>query len=472
MRQTLLVTIALAVFSSGVVGQTEKPPTAEELAEIAARGHVLGEYDQAAWHASDAVEALHPAPETVQRYVARKTPAGWIVDWGYFDKAHTRFLITYEARQGAKPVEFTVARHDPPQEDTDFFFHAASALETARKDFAASAHPARPYNISVLPSMTGDWYVYAIPAQQDLAILPYGGDLRYEVSFDGARILDRRQMHKTVLEESLPADGGRPAFGFHSHILSDVPEDSDIFYAMTRRAELGEWVATKKYTYEIMPDFSLGYLGETKQVADFLSNRDCRRIRAHVDLCADKFDAVRLKTLSALWRLSGLLPDAWPLQPNASFDNAQCKNGQIWLTLTISLRNVGDSDLLISRAVAGNWIQARLAGSPADLLTEKYEKLVFASIDPKFDQSKDDSFAPLSPGKAFEMSKDVPLIGLDPKGKSVVQFLVFTWFPGDEKLPKPILDRFANSGTLFTDSVLTDPLPFALDPMLADSCGK
>jgi hypothetical protein len=303
-----------------------------------------------------------------------------------------------------------------------------------------------------------------------LAILPHGGDLRYEVSFDGAKILDRRQMHKTVLEESLPAGGGRPGFDFHSHILSDLPEDSDIFYAITRRAGQGEWVASKKYTYEITPEFSLGYLGETKQVADFLGRRDCRSIKAHANLCADNWDAIRLKTLSALWNLSGLFHEAWPLEPSATFENARCKDGQIWMTLKVSLRNVGDSDLVISRAVAGNWIQARFADSPPDLLSEKYEKLVFASMDPKLNKSNDDSFTPLSPGKALEMSKELPLIGLDPKGKSVVQLLIYTWFPGDEKPPRQILDRFANSGTLFTDSVLTDLLPFTLDPKLVESC--
>lgn len=469
MRHILLVTFALAAFSTAAVSQTEKPPTAEELTEIAARGHALAEYDQAAWHASDAVEALHPALDTVQNYVARKTPAGWIVDWGYFDKGHSHFLITYEAKQGANPTEFTMVRHDPPLEDADFYFHAASALETAKRDFLASAHPVRPYNISVLPASTGEWYVYAIPAQQDLAILPYGGDVRYTISSDGAKILNRRQMHKTVLEESLPPDGQRTYFDFHIHILSDVPEDSDVFYAMTRRAAQGEWVASGKYTYEITPDFSLNYLGETKDVADFLSKNDCQSIKTQTDLCAAQSDAPRLMTLSALWRRIGVLPDPWPLQPRASLDDAQCKNGQIWMTLKVSLRNVGDNDLIISRAVAGNWIQAQFANSPADLLANKFEKLAFI-IDPEYDASKDDSFAPLSPGKAIEKSREVPLMGLDPKDKTVVRFLIFPWVQGDEKPPKAILDRFANVGTVYTDPVPSDPVPFTLDPKLVESC--
>lgn len=472
MRLLLSLFIALAAFSSFLIGQTQNPPSAAELAEIAARGRALAEYDQAAWHAGDAVEALHLVRAMVQLYVARKTPSGWTVAYGTFDPARTRFLISYEAKQGANPIEYTVVKHDPVIEDTDFYFHAASAMEVALKDFYASPHPERPYNISVLPVKTGEWYVYAIPAQQESAILPYGGDMRYTVSGDGVKILDRRQMHKTVLEESRPADGSQPHFDFHSHILSDVPEDSDIFYAMTRKAQQGEWVATQKYVYEITPDFSFVYLGNTKNVAAFLSNNDCRSIASHANLCAEKSDSLRLYLISFLWRLTELLPEAWPLQPSASFENATCKDGQIWITLKLSLRNVGDSDLVLSRAFAGNWIQARFANNPADLLSGKYETMLFTAIVPNLEPSNDNSFAPLSSGKAIEVSKEIPLKGLDPKGKNVAQLLIITWFTGDEKPPKQIVDRYAKSGTLFTDSVLTGPLPFTLDPKLVESCKK
>jgi hypothetical protein len=472
MRLLLSLFITLAAFSSNIIGQTKTPPSAAELAEIAARGQALAEYDQAAWHAGDAVEALHPVRATVARYVAQKTPGGWTVAYGAFDPAHTRFLINYEAKQGANPTEYTVVKHDPVIEDTDFYFHAASALDAAVKDFYASVHPSRPYNISVLPAKTGDWFVYAIPGQQNLAILPYGGDLRYTVSGDGARILDRRQMHRSVQEESMPSDGSRPYFGFHTHILSDLPEDSDIFYAITRKAQQGEWIATQQYVYEITPDFSLVYLGNTKDVAAFLSNNDCHSLATHTNLCAEQSDGLRLYLISFLWRSTGLNPEAWPLQPSASFENASCKDGQIWITLKLSLRNVGDSDLMLSRAFAGNWIQARFANNPADLLSGKYEKLVFATLDPNQKPAKDDSFAPLARGKAVEVSKEVPLIDADLKGKTVAQLLVFTWFPGDEKPPKKLVDRYAKSGTLFTDSVLTGLLPFKLDPKLVESCKK
>jgi hypothetical protein len=472
MRRLVLFFLATSAISVNLVAQPEGPPTVQQLNEISARGKALAEYDQAAWHASDAVEAAHPAAGTVQRYVARKTESGWVVDWGYFNPDHTGFLITFEAKQGANPTVYTVTKRDPPINDTDYIFNAASALEAAKKDFLASSHSARPYNISVLPTTDGQWYVYAIPAQTDLAILPYGGDIRYTISKDGLNIHDRRMMHQSVLEESLPKDDQRPEFDFHTHILSNIPEDSDIFYAVTRKTELGEWVITEKYAYDITPTFSIDYLGETKQVADILSRGDCKDLPASLSFCVYAADLTKLAALSALWRVTGILHEAWPLRPSASFENAHCKDGAIWLTLTVSLRNVGDKDLIISRAVAGNWTQARFANNPADLIAGNYDKLVFAAIDPQSNPSKDDSFAPLAPGKEIQTRNEVFLADLNPKGKTVVQFLVFAGFPGDEKPPKELLDRYRDAGTFFTDSVLTDLQPFALDPKLVETCKK
>ena len=47
-----------------------------DLAAISERGILLAGYDKAAWHATDAVMALHLPEGTVSRYIARKTTRG------------------------------------------------------------------------------------------------------------------------------------------------------------------------------------------------------------------------------------------------------------------------------------------------------------------------------------------------------------------------------------------------------------
>ena len=54
--------------------------------DVTARGRSLYEYDQAAWHATDAVQALHPPDQLVGRYIALKSDKGWIVAFGHLSE--------------------------------------------------------------------------------------------------------------------------------------------------------------------------------------------------------------------------------------------------------------------------------------------------------------------------------------------------------------------------------------------------
>ena len=213
---------------------------------------MLAEYDNASWHATDAVKALKPENGTVRRYIARKTDAGWVVDFGRFNETKDAFLIVYEATQGSSPQQFTVKTYDPPQKDTGFSYIAAKAIEVSLQSFHAEK---RPYNTYVLPLDSSQLYIYILPAQTVADIYPLGGDVRYLVSFDGSTIIETRQLHKSILEvrNSVPA-GAQLVAGSHTHVLSDVPEDTDVFHVLRKKPPLPEFVGTKNGVYEVETD--------------------------------------------------------------------------------------------------------------------------------------------------------------------------------------------------------------------------
>jgi hypothetical protein len=99
--------------------------------------------------------------------------------------------------------------------------------------------------------------VYVLPAQTKNGIYPLGGDVRYVMALDGSTIVEKRQLHKNILEinsGSVPK-GATPTGGYHTHILSDVPEDTDVFYVLTRRPSEPEFIVTpSKKMYEIGVD--------------------------------------------------------------------------------------------------------------------------------------------------------------------------------------------------------------------------
>lgn len=236
------------------------PASQVELAAITERGRMLYAYDEATWHATDAVLAMKPAEGQVKRYIGQKTAKGWVVAFGRLNESRDRFLVAYEAIEGKSPKEFEVTKFDPPRQDEGFNVTAAKAIDTALKDFRGES---RPYNAAVLPGKSPDLYVYVLPAQTTDGVYPLGGDVRYSVSADGEHIIEKRQLHKTILEfKSRPEKPMvRTEGSVHTHVLSDVPEDTDVFHVLTRKPSIPEYVGTKKYIYVIATD---GTIASTK----------------------------------------------------------------------------------------------------------------------------------------------------------------------------------------------------------------
>jgi hypothetical protein len=260
MIRPMLLTLALLVSCCALLAQEGKkesaPPSPAELKATTARGQMLAEYDVAAWHATDAVEALKPDHAAAPLSLARKVGGKWEVVFGRPSPQQDRFLIVYRASQGATTEDFTVKKFDPPADDRGFYFHASKAIETTAKDLGKLA---RPYNSYVVPSENGQLYVYFLPGQTTEGAYPLGGDVRYNVTLDGGTIVSKRQMHKTIVEKKDTVQPGQTlAGGYHSHALSNDVEDSDVFHVLTRNPSVPEIVGTPdKHVYEIHTDGSI-----------------------------------------------------------------------------------------------------------------------------------------------------------------------------------------------------------------------
>jgi hypothetical protein len=257
MRTLSKLVIAVLVLAPSLFAQKSKPLSKPELAEITARGRMLAEYDTASWHATDAVKGLNPAEGVVRRYIARKTDAGWVVVFGRFDDTKDAFLIVYEATQRRGSTEFDVKTYDTPQKDTGFFYVAAKAIGISLEN---SQLERRPYNTYVLPLDSGQSYVYVLPAQTVADVYPLGGDTRFLVSADGSNIIETRRLHKTILENRSGASGTKRVAGFHTHILTDTPEDTDVFHVLRQTDPLAEFIGTNAGVYEVDTDGTIKHV--------------------------------------------------------------------------------------------------------------------------------------------------------------------------------------------------------------------
>jgi len=261
MIKNLALAVSLLLCSSLISAAGEKKTSDCDLAATTERGRSMEEYDVASRHATDAFLAMKPAEGSTRYYFAKKGDSGWIVVFGKFNQARDRFLLVYEAVQGSRPEDFSVAKHDPPVEDTGFYLAAANATEKALADFPLEK---RPYNTYVFPRADGQLYVYVLPATNENGVYLLGGDIRYLFSADGNTILDRHPMHKTILvfdTNKKSEEVKKLEAGFHTHVLSNCPEDSDVFYVLARKPSIPEYVGTmdkKMYVIETDGTILLG----------------------------------------------------------------------------------------------------------------------------------------------------------------------------------------------------------------------
>lgn len=248
--QVLFASLFLCVIASQ--GSAQTPPSVTELNAIIERGALLNEYDQAVWHASDLVQTANPKTTEGQRYIAKKENERWTVVFGKLTADRKLFEIHYEAVQQDKPKEFKASEEYAQRADDGFYLFAARAIELAQKEFRGEN---RPYNIAVLPAPQDQLFVYVYPAQTKARVYPLGGDVRYLISADGNKIIEKRQMHKSILEVRAPNDKGKKiAAGFHTHVLSDLPEDTDVFHVLTQDPRIPEMVRTPHFLFKVLAD--------------------------------------------------------------------------------------------------------------------------------------------------------------------------------------------------------------------------
>ena len=58
-------------------------------------------------------------------------------------------------------------------------------------------------------------------------------------------------MHKSILDLEYEPNA---VAGYHTHILSDVPEDTDVLYVLNRKPSLPEYIGAAKRVFVVNTD--------------------------------------------------------------------------------------------------------------------------------------------------------------------------------------------------------------------------
>ncbi len=243
MKTAWILLLAFLGVQASALAQEKAADPSSDFAAITARGRALFSYDQAAWHGTDAIFALKPDTKGLAHYICNKTPSGWVVIFPRWNPGHDQLLAIYEARE--KDGKFSALKLPEPVPLEVGLVSKERALELAIADFPK---PNRPYNTAILPAPGNQFFVYLYPGQTTENTWPIGGDMRYTISADGKNILEKRKLHNAVQDMKI---GDRQVGGYHTHAISDVPEDTDVFYVLNRKPSMPEFVGTSKQMYVI-----------------------------------------------------------------------------------------------------------------------------------------------------------------------------------------------------------------------------
>jgi hypothetical protein len=256
MYRSLFSIFLLFIVTLSVSAQRSSPPSEAQLQEITERGRQLAAYEVAMLQATAAVAELKPPEGSIVRFIAKKSEIGWQVVFGRISENKDKFLIIYEAIQ-VPGANFIAKKYKKPKEDTGFYLFAATAMDIAVLEFVGER---RPYNVAVLPGPSEQLYVYIVPAVVKPGVYPLGGDARYLMSKDGTTVVEKRYLHKSIIEFTTPVDPQQSGAGFHTAVLDDIPEDTDVYHVLRRKPSVPEWVATNQYVFQIEPDGSIKYV--------------------------------------------------------------------------------------------------------------------------------------------------------------------------------------------------------------------
>jgi hypothetical protein len=109
--------------------------------------------------------------------------------------------------------------------------------------------------------------VYLVPATTRPGVWPLGGDVRYLMSQDGTKIVEKRQLHNSLIEVERPKDDSqKQVAGIHTHVLDDVPEDTDVFHVLRRKSAVPEIIVTRRFVFLVDAVGEVKYLGKAEDV--------------------------------------------------------------------------------------------------------------------------------------------------------------------------------------------------------------
>ncbi|MDD2703276.1 MAG: hypothetical protein PHC33_04660 [Candidatus Omnitrophica bacterium] len=258
-----LAAVCMCVFVSAALCEDEIFLSPEDIIFAEKRGMEIAQYEKAAMKATDMLLELKPDRSKLGMYIAYKAAGVWKVYFGRISGEAADFQPAYvfacpaDSPKKMKAVSFS----EIPAEVTQ----RARAVNTAVKAIEFDARGG-PYNTSVFREEDGMLTVYLLPGNKNPDVVLLGGDFKVSVSSDGSQAVRKIPLHRTVLEiPSVPKEG-KPAGSFHTHIMDDLPTETDVAQVILYPSLAPHSILGREWFSQIDKNGRIIILGRTKEI--------------------------------------------------------------------------------------------------------------------------------------------------------------------------------------------------------------
>jgi hypothetical protein len=255
------IAIALVGGVSKVTAQENTPSivepiTSAAIAQVIKQGKMLYDYDQAAWHSTDAL-LEQAAPETLPLAGRIVIPVEGGLQAIYFGKKESgRFAIFTALWNGKKLVDpvFSKGNNGPAlSADANAFADVYDLLnsDVIKQDTLWFCNKAQP-NIVILPGDgVGEFSLYYMTPQVDLKSYPMGGHHRIDIK--NGVVTANRSFTKGCINLDVDKKD-KPVGFFITHLLDPIPTEIHVFSAIASNTPIYVGAGEKGQTWAITPN--------------------------------------------------------------------------------------------------------------------------------------------------------------------------------------------------------------------------
>ena len=207
----------------------DAPVNVDMLIDVARRGQMLYDYDQAAWHSTDALR------EDIKN-LGKSGIRGWIVvpaENGfraiyYGKRANVPYAIYSAVWTGENIEQRMIHKTAAEQSMSDEEKRLVNSLEVGRKQNILVCNKQAP-NAVILPRQTPDGAdsVYILTPQPDNGVYSLGGHHRFDIK-DGKILSDRKFANSCLMINKAQMPSNAAAF-FVTHLLDVIPTEIHVF---------------------------------------------------------------------------------------------------------------------------------------------------------------------------------------------------------------------------------------------------